>query len=109
MADRGARSLILLSRFGARTAEATQLIATLRAQGVRVAVPICDIAERDSLQSALDDASRSMPPIKGCIHSAVQYMVGIEISLHRSTSTELIYSAEQSLRRYDLRGMGREL
>jgi short-subunit dehydrogenase len=71
MADRGAKHLVLLSRSGVTNEEAMELVDNLRKQGTRVEVPVCDIANFDSLKDILDKTSRTMPPIKGCIQSAM--------------------------------------
>ncbi|KAE8353277.1 hypothetical protein BDV28DRAFT_110952 [Aspergillus coremiiformis] len=71
MANRGAKNLVLLSRSGIIKEEARKLVESLRKQGTRVEAPICDIANYDSLKEALDSIGSSMPPIKGCIQSAM--------------------------------------
>ncbi|KAF7899503.1 hypothetical protein EAF00_003839 [Botryotinia globosa] len=71
MADRGAKNLVLLSRSGPTSEEASQCIAKLQAQGVRVEIPRCDIADFTSLESVLNHIHKTMPPIKGCIQSAM--------------------------------------
>lgn len=71
MADRGAKNLVLLSRSGATEEEAKELVKYLREQGTRVEVPLCDVANFDSLKETLDRVGQTMPPIKGCIQSAM--------------------------------------
>ena len=71
MAQRGAKNLILLSRSGVSNDEARELVDSLLRQGVRVEVPRCDIADFASLKHALDCLQCQMPPIKGCIQSAM--------------------------------------
>ena len=71
MADRGARHLILLSRSGPRTEAAATLLADLRAQGVRVEAPACDVSSHEALSQVLEVCAETMPRIKGCIQGAM--------------------------------------
>lgn len=52
----------------------------LRAQGVTVATPLCDIADESAVQAAVDETQEYMPPIKGCIQSAMVLEVRYHIS-----------------------------
>ncbi|KAI1113668.1 hypothetical protein F5Y14DRAFT_441759 [Nemania sp. NC0429] len=70
MVDKGARNLLLLSRSGATSPAAAELVAELRGQGVTVAAPKCDAASSASLSAALKGCV-AMPPIKGCINAAM--------------------------------------
>ncbi|KAL4993410.1 hypothetical protein BDV10DRAFT_199663 [Aspergillus recurvatus] len=70
MASRGAKNLLLLSRSGPN-AEAQQVIGTLIKEGARVEVRACDIGDYERLKHVLDDVGQTMPPIKGCIQSAM--------------------------------------
>jgi hypothetical protein len=76
MAERGAKNLVLLSRSGVTNEEERELVDSLRKQGTRVEVPLCDIADFGSLKETLDRVSRTMPPIKGSIQSAMVLRVG---------------------------------
>lgn len=71
MAGKGAKHLILLSRSGATSPAAAKTVAQLREQGVNVAAPKCDVSSESSLAAALQDCLRTMPPVKGCINSAM--------------------------------------
>ena len=71
MADRNAKHLILLGRNGAQSEAAKSLIESLQSQGVQVAAPPCDVTDRDNVARVLDECSRTMPPIKGCVVSAM--------------------------------------
>ena len=75
MACRNAKNLILLSRSGIRTREAQDSVEHLTALGVKVATPRCDIVEQHSLDAIMKECMESMPPIKGCIQSAVHLEV----------------------------------
>ncbi|KAK8057982.1 polyketide synthase PksD [Apiospora phragmitis] len=71
MATRGAKHLILLSRSGDTTPAAAKAIAALRARGVNVAAPRCNVSSSESLASVLEQCLSTMPAVKGCIQSAM--------------------------------------
>ncbi|KAI8306078.1 Highly reducing polyketide synthase [Colletotrichum sp. SAR11_240] len=71
MVRRGAKNLILLSRFGPVRESGQKLIAELEAQGVRVGAPPCDVTSRQTLERVLGDCQKDMPPIKGCIQGSM--------------------------------------
>ncbi|KAF7587859.1 hypothetical protein BBP40_006628 [Aspergillus hancockii] len=77
MATRGTKNLVLFSRSRAINDEARKLIDSLKELGTRVETPACDISSYDSLKEALDSISRSLPPIKGCIQSAMVLRVSL--------------------------------
>ena len=79
--SRGARNLILLSRSGASTNAAMEMVKQLEQQGVRVHAPLCDISDRPSLEAALRECSEKMPPIKGCIQTSAVLKVSITIHI----------------------------
>ncbi|KAI1342766.1 hypothetical protein F5Y15DRAFT_428725 [Xylariaceae sp. FL0016] len=71
MARRGAKHLILPSRSGPNTQARQDVLEELIAEGVSVAAPKCDVSSKADLSSALEECSRTMPPIKGCINAAM--------------------------------------
>ena len=71
MADRGAKHLIVPSRSGASSKAAADMITQLQARGVTVVAPKCDVSDTASLSSLLDECSKTLPPIKGCINGAM--------------------------------------
>ena len=71
MSSRNARHLILLSRSSTHSEAAQGLLRELRAKGVNVATPPCDVSDRSSLIFALAEATKSMPSIKGCIQGSM--------------------------------------
>ncbi|KAI1371047.1 hypothetical protein F4677DRAFT_464565 [Hypoxylon crocopeplum] len=70
-ASRGAKHLILLSRSGANSKDATKLLADLASRGVHVATPQCDVVNAELLEGALRSIAGDMPPIKGCIQASM--------------------------------------
>ncbi|RAR00022.1 polyketide synthase PksJ [Stemphylium lycopersici] len=72
MVRQGARHLILPSRslVEGTNSSRERFIQMLRAQGVMVQAPVCDIANKNQLQSTLQRLS-GMPEIRGCIQAAM--------------------------------------
>ena len=72
MARQGARYFILPSRSLVEDTNSPRekFIQTLRAQGVTVKAPVCDIANKDQLQDTLHSFP-GMPEIRGCIQAAM--------------------------------------
>ncbi len=70
-----AENLLLLSRSGASGEEAIVFLDELRATGVNVAAPTCDISNKQSLAAVLAEYSVKMPPIKGCIQASMVLQV----------------------------------
>lgn len=71
MAERGARNIILLSRFGPRTDSARELIKNLQSIGVRVETPACDVTDLHTMKQIFGRLSANMPPIKGVLQMSV--------------------------------------
>ncbi|RAK74416.1 KR-domain-containing protein [Aspergillus fijiensis CBS 313.89] len=67
MAGRGARNLLVLSRSGARSESARQLVQDLGVLGVTVVAPTCDIIQPNSLADVLKEHASKLPPIRGCL------------------------------------------
>lgn len=72
MASRGARHLVFLSRRGAHSEPAQDLLSALHALGVQTAAFACDVSDAAQVRRIVADCSRTMPPIKGCIQAAMQ-------------------------------------
>ena len=71
MVSRGARNLILLSRFGPRSEEAATLLTKLEAEGTRVEAPACDVTDVCALKSVLEQCAKTMPPVLGCVQASM--------------------------------------
>lgn len=69
MAERGARNLVLLGR-SAPNAQAQEIIARLKQNGVKVLVRQGDVAREADLASLMQTIENSMPPLAGVIHAA---------------------------------------
>jgi acyl transferase domain-containing protein/SAM-dependent methyltransferase len=70
LVDRGARHLILAGRSGA-PASAHETLEALRQSGAEVLAAKLDVADPRQVQRLLEEARRTMPPLRGVIHSAV--------------------------------------
>ena len=71
MVDRGAKSVILLSRSGAQKPEAIQAVEEMVADGAKVSVFACDVADRSRLEAVIEECSKTLPPIRGVIQAAM--------------------------------------
>ncbi|PWY82065.1 putative polyketide synthase [Aspergillus heteromorphus CBS 117.55] len=71
LVSRGARHLILLSRFGPRTPAAHALISELTGQGIHLATPPCDITSLPTLRGTLATLSETFPPIAGAFQMSI--------------------------------------
>ncbi|MFH9065076.1 type I polyketide synthase, partial [Streptomyces coeruleorubidus] len=68
LADRGARSLVLVGR-RVPTQEPAE-VARLRADGVRVVLRGVDVADARSVEEVLGFIDRELPPLRGVVHAA---------------------------------------
>ncbi|KAF2278244.1 uncharacterized protein EI97DRAFT_248698 [Westerdykella ornata] len=71
MVSRGARNLLLLSRQGGDGETAKPFVDALRASGVTVFAPKCDIGDEKTVSEVFREAEKNMPPIKGCIQGSM--------------------------------------
>lgn len=86
MARNGARNLCLLSRSGPITVASKDLVKTLEQDGVRLYTPACDVSDTKAVADIVAHIEANMPPIKGCIHSAM----AIEVSTTHSLLSGLV-------------------
>ncbi|NEY32345.1 SDR family NAD(P)-dependent oxidoreductase [Streptomyces sp. PRKS01-65] len=69
VARHGVRDLLLVSRSGPAAQGAEELVAELTAQGARVSVAACDVADRAALAEVLASVPASAP-LRGVVHAA---------------------------------------
>ncbi|KAH9866810.1 hypothetical protein J1614_008503, partial [Plenodomus biglobosus] len=67
----GAKHLVLLSRSGARSAAARELVSKLEREGVKIHAPPCNISVVAEVGAVIKRIQCTWPPIKGCIHGAL--------------------------------------
>lgn len=77
MASRGAKNLVLLSRRGPVQAAAKELVKELEAVCDKVATPPCDLTDSASLREVINEYSKTMPPIRGCIQGTMVLKVSL--------------------------------
>jgi acyl transferase domain-containing protein/NADPH:quinone reductase-like Zn-dependent oxidoreductase/SAM-dependent methyltransferase len=88
---RGVKNLVLLSRSGPTSEAAIKLVKDLRARGVTVATPQCDVTNTVSLKEAIETATKTMPPVKGCIQASMVLKVSSTPGLHHTQLTNTTY------------------
>ncbi|KAF4628460.1 hypothetical protein G7Y89_g9697 [Cudoniella acicularis] len=71
MASRGAKNFVILSRSGASSVAALELLDEMAQKGVKVFAPSCDTSHEESLAAVLRDCTQDLPPIKGCVQAAM--------------------------------------
>ncbi|SAI05805.1 polyketide synthase [Bordetella ansorpii] len=86
LADKGARNLVLLTRSGLSSQAAQQAVDALRARGVTVHAPACDVTDREALSGVLAEVAAGMPALRGVVHAAMV----IDDGLVRSTNAAQI-------------------
>ncbi|KAK8087715.1 polyketide synthase [Apiospora hydei] len=77
MSDCGAKNIAVLSRTGSSDPKAAPLRLELEKRGARVVFHGCDVADADQLESSLAKIAAELPPIAGCIHSAMLLRDGV--------------------------------
>ena len=69
MVNRGARSLVLVSRRPPST-DAAETIESLQRSGASVHVKHVDVSKRDEVEALFEEIDRTLPPLKGIVHAA---------------------------------------
>ncbi|CAI6290866.1 unnamed protein product [Periconia digitata] len=67
MVQRGAKHLLVPSRSGPASSAASDVVRELSEQGVTVSTPKCDVSSKEATAHMLQEASKTLPPIQGCI------------------------------------------
>ncbi|MGB0468442.1 MAG: SDR family NAD(P)-dependent oxidoreductase [Pontibacterium sp.] len=88
LVEKGATQLLLLSRRGATSTEATDFLAQCTNSGIRVQTEACDVTDRHALKQLIDLCGNQLPPLKGIVHAATL----INDSLIRNLDAEQIES-----------------
>ncbi|MXN67238.1 SDR family NAD(P)-dependent oxidoreductase [Stappia sp. GBMRC 2046] len=71
MAHSGARHLLVLSRSGAASDATKAAIDELEAMGAQVHARECDVTSESAVAQSLEEARKSLPPIRGVFHTAM--------------------------------------
>ncbi|KAL2052764.1 hypothetical protein ABVK25_007004 [Lepraria finkii] len=77
MAEKGARTCILLSRSGAEGKDAQELLEEMTTRGVNIAAPACGISAEAAVSATIKELKQSMPPIKGYIQASMVLKDGL--------------------------------
>lgn len=70
LTTKGAKQLILLSRRGASSEEASNFLNSCQSKGISVHIAACDVTEKESLQGVINLCGKQLPPLKGVVHAA---------------------------------------
>jgi phthiocerol/phenolphthiocerol synthesis type-I polyketide synthase C len=70
LTEKGARNLLLVSRRGATSEEATEFLAQCANSGINVSAEACDVTDKVALQKVIDLCGTVLPPLKGVVHAA---------------------------------------
>ncbi|KAL2068797.1 hypothetical protein VTL71DRAFT_15135 [Oculimacula yallundae] len=71
LVDSGAKNLVFLSRSGAKTSAAKDLIEALQKTGANILVLECDVSDKQQLSTVISEINETLPPIKGVFHLAM--------------------------------------
>lgn len=73
---RGAANILILTRSGAKSdPKRSKMVMELERKGVNLNYGVCDITDLDSVRKAVESASKTMPPIRGCFQAAMVIQV----------------------------------
>lgn len=87
MVSRNARNLILLSRSASQSETSRILVEEMESQGINLAIPSCDVSDKEALTLVLRECYKTMPPVKGCIQGAMVLKVKDVLKMFHATLT----------------------
>ncbi len=71
LVDKGARSLVLISRSAKVSEDSQKIIDKLKQKGVAVYTHACDVTDKTALRKLIAVIQRDIPPLKGLVHAAM--------------------------------------
>lgn len=71
MFNKGAKNIVLVSRSASPSAKVKELIEEGKTQGINVCIHACDVSDQERVQAMVAELGKSLPPIRGMIHSAM--------------------------------------
>jgi NADPH:quinone reductase-like Zn-dependent oxidoreductase/acyl carrier protein len=71
LADRGARSVVLVSRSGPASPAAQEAVAVLAAKGCKAYVWAADVADAAQVSELVRRTATELPPLRGIVHAAM--------------------------------------
>lgn len=101
--DKGARHLLLLSRRGANSEEASSFLQQSAAAGIHVQAIACDITDAGALEQIIAACGKEYPPLKGIIHAAAVIQDGLIRNLDKEQiATNLSAKMQGALHLHEL-------
>ncbi len=71
LVEKGARSLVLISRSANVSDDSQKIIEKLQEQGVRIFTRACDVSDQSALTRLISEIQNEIPPLKGLVHAAM--------------------------------------
>ncbi|KAN0092149.1 BcPKS8, polyketide synthase [Hyaloscypha variabilis] len=71
MIEKGARSIVLISRSGTVTGKVANLVEEAKSQGAQIVVKPCDVSDKSQVEKLIKEDISNLPPVKGVIHAAM--------------------------------------
>jgi NADPH:quinone reductase-like Zn-dependent oxidoreductase/NAD(P)-dependent dehydrogenase (short-subunit alcohol dehydrogenase family) len=106
----GARHIAFLSRSGAATAEATEVLGELSSQGVLARAYRVDVADEASFLATMEQCSRELPAVRGVVQMAMVLRDGVlETMSHADWSAPLRPKVQGTWNLHTYFGPGRPL
>ena len=87
LSEKGAETLILISRSGKVSEDSRYIIEDIKSKGVNVFTRACDVTDKKSLANLIIEVERDIAPVKGLIHAA---MVLDDVLIRNMTQKQLI-------------------
>ena len=91
LVDKGARSLVLISRSAKIDEDSKLIIEDLKNKGVRIYTRACDVTDRSALSNLITEIQKEIPPLKGLVHAAMV----LEDGLIRNMSQQQLLNVMQ--------------
>ena len=71
LVEKGAKTLVLISRSAKLSDDAEETINRLKNQGVKVYKRACDVTDKKALTALIAEIQQVLPPLKGVVHAAM--------------------------------------
>ena len=83
LSKKGAESLVLLSRSGAKSEEAKQAVSEMEKRGTKVIVKAVDVTNEEKIQEVINEVDTVENPLKGIFHGAMVLDDGFLVNLEK--------------------------
>jgi acyl carrier protein len=71
LVDKGARSLVLVSRSASVSDQSRQIMEDLKEKGAQIFTRACDVSDKTALAKLISEIQRDISPLKGVVHAAM--------------------------------------